>query len=412
MEELIDKLMRVLGSTQVAVQSESEGRQLLRQQTELYRRFAGIFSKVSFMDGPQYGDVATSDYIKRRLISAADFLTSNPPYDKVVEERRLVICSLPILHDELVEDLAQFVSNPPLNRIRHDAIYFPYIALGALYIESAAFNTDFRNLGEPTGADAALLTVAISRYTAARTLEKSVPVLARNYTNEVLAAKTALDHFIAEADRSAIARRASLAEIKTSADTMTGQMTKLVADMANTEERLKNFEKTVREEGLLNRARDTWGDRYEEAKKSFRRSIWFIAGYVIVTLGAAALILFGVLPALAKMPVPDNTTVAITQQLGRLVVITLPVFVFLWTLRAVMRFHMRSMLMMDDARMRETMLDTYFMLTKEGKADERDRPLILWALFKQTPGHGPDGIEPPDFTEVINAGMNRLKGEG
>ncbi|WP_181181392.1 hypothetical protein, partial [Mesorhizobium sp. B1-1-5] len=82
---------------------------------------------------------------------------------------------------------------------------------------------------------------------------------------------------------------------------------------------------------------------------------------------------------------------------------------YLWVLKAVMRFFMRSMLLMDDARQRETMLDTYILLTEKGKADERDRPLILWALFRQTPGHGPDGIEPPDFTEVINAGFNRGK---
>ncbi len=33
--------------------------------------------------------------------------------------------------------------------------------------------------------------------------------------------------------------------------------------------------------------------------------------------------------------------------------------------------------------------------------------MLLWAIFRQVPGHGPDGIDPPDFTEVINAGMKK-----
>ncbi|MFC6448415.1 hypothetical protein, partial [Shinella zoogloeoides] len=106
----------------------------------------------------------------------------------------------------------------------------------------------------------------------------------------------------------------------------------------------------------------------------------------------------------------DSVAVALTHQFGRLIVFSVPVFVYLWTMRAVMRFFMRSMLLMDDARQRQTMLETYFMLTGSGRADERDRPLILWALFRQTPGHGSDGVEPPDFTEVINAGMKRGSG--
>lgn len=96
-------------------------------------------------------------------------------------------------------------------------------------------------------------------------------------------------------------------------------------------------------------------------------------------------------------------------QFGRLIVFTVPALVFLWMIRAVMRFFIRSLLLMDDARQRQTMLETYFLLTERGRADEKDRPMILWALFRQTRGHGPDGIEPPDFTEVIKAGLERSK---
>lgn len=66
---------------------------------------------------------------------------------------------------------------------------------------------------------------------------------------------------------------------------------------------------------------------------------------------------------------------------------------------------MRSLVLMDDADQRATIMDSYYALTGDGMTDERALPMMLWAIFRPLPGHGPDGIEPPDFTEAINAGL-------
>ncbi len=55
-------------------------------------------------------------------------------------------------------------------------------------------------------------------------------------------------------------------------------------------------------------------------------------------------------------------------------------------------------------------MESYTLLLRDGMDDERALPMLLWAIFRQVPGHGPDGIDPPDFTEVINAGMKKSYG--
>jgi hypothetical protein len=52
-------------------------------------------------------------------------------------------------------------------------------------------------------------------------------------------------------------------------------------------------------------------------------------------------------------------------------------------------------------------MESYTLLLRDGMEDQRALPMLLWAIFRQVPGHGSDGIDPPDFTEVINAGMKK-----
>lgn len=220
-----------------------------------------------------------------------------------------------------------------------------------------------------------------------------------------------------------------------------------------TRRKLDTFETSTLEKMKLEGIRLNWGRRFKEARWAFRLGCLFLLIYLVVTIGVATIYGLPIVQALANveqtpgashldpitrgvqgtapagdqqandtssqvvaspsvsaMPQESSVAVALIHQFGRLIVFSVPVFVWLWMGRALMRYFMRSMLLMDDARQRQTMLDTYFLLSDEGKADERDRPLVLWALFRQTPGHGPDGIDPPDFTEVIRAGLERAKG--
>lgn len=102
-----------------------------------------------------------------------------------------------------------------------------------------------------------------------------------------------------------------------------------------------------------------------------------------------------------------NPVVLTVATVSRLVVITIPLALYFWLIRLVVRFNMRSMLLMDDARQRATIIETYYKMIEQQAATKEDRALILQALCRPPPGHGSDSIEPPNFTEVIDKAIGK-----
>ncbi|MER8537193.1 DUF6161 domain-containing protein [Mesorhizobium sp. M1005] len=102
-----------------------------------------------------------------------------------------------------------------------------------------------------------------------------------------------------------------------------------------------------------------------------------------------------------------NPVVLTVATVSRLVVVTIPLALYFWLIRLVVRFNMRSMLLMDDARQRATIIETYYKMIEQQAATKEDRALILQALCRPPPGHGSDSIEPPNFTEVIDKAMGK-----
>ena len=84
----------------------------------------------------------------------------------------------------------------------------------------------------------------------------------------------------------------------------------------------------------------------------------------------------------------------------------MPLGLYFWLVRIVVRFNMRSLLLMDDARQRATMMETYYRLIEKEAATKEERALVFQALMRPPPGHGPDTVEPPNFTEVIGKAAN------
>ena len=111
----------------------------------------------------------------------------------------------------------------------------------------------------------------------------------------------------------------------------------------------------------------------------------------------------------ATVDVGDNpgAVAMAVSVISRLVVIAVPLALYFWLIRLVGRFNMRSMLLMDDARQRATMLETYYKMIERSAATVKDRALVLQALMRPAPGHGPDTVEPPNFTEVIDKAMDK-----
>ncbi|WP_113226480.1 hypothetical protein [Agrobacterium cavarae] len=109
------------------------------------------------------------------------------------------------------------------------------------------------------------------------------------------------------------------------------------------------------------------------------------------------------------LPAPNDTQITIAA-IGRLVIITVPVFLYIWAIRLVVRFNSRSLMLLDDARLRLTMLDTFFHLIEKEGAVKEDRALVLNALFRPGPGHG-DNVDPPNFTELVTKAMGSTPGK-
>lgn len=152
-----------------------------------------------------------------------------------------------------------------------------------------------------------------------------------------------------------------------------------------------------------------WINRGKNAQTAFWVSSVFLLLLLIVVPGVAIWQNEMVFSFMAKLvgaatvdvgdnPGPVTITVA---TISRLVIITIPLALYFWLIRLIVRFNMRSMLLMDDARQRATMLETYYRMIERSAATTEDRALVLQALMRPPPGHGPDTVEPPNFTEVI-----------
>jgi hypothetical protein len=180
---------------------------------------------------------------------------------------------------------------------------------------------------------------------------------------------------------------------------------------------LAGFKASITEELKLQQARKLWTDAARSAGRAYRNS-WF--ALVILLIGVPSLAIwqsheifafFRVVGDAVLVDLPENAseTAILIAAVSRLVLVTMPIVLFVWLIKLVVRFNARSLLLMDDARQRNTMLETYLHLVEQDKDVKADRPLILEALFRRTPGHGPETIEPPTLAELIRMGQPGVK---
>lgn len=460
MEELIERLLGLF-SKRVVQFAEIEGgkaRALAALQPSLYQTILDVLNSVSYQDNGTSGSVGLDSQHQHILSTAISH--SRDPGPKIRKLGNLITLesALPILDDDAVQSFRIFVSNVNnTNRSAEEAKQFGFAVIAALVSESELI--DFFNVieGGTSSSYKGKIYIACSRYLAAKQSVTAARHVELQFKNDLAVAQGQLDNYKAEFEGSRISIRDELDVLAAAAADIKSSQAKAVQDIKETHEsslativennrnfgeavkqtrdQLQSFEATAREEIKLESIRLSWERRFNEARWAFRIACGLLLVYLGITIGSAYVFGLPIVKALANIeqtaastatsappteaassapasspiaiPKEESVAVAIIHQFGRLIVFSVPIFVWLWAGRALMRYFMRSMLLMDDARQRQTMLDTYFLLSDKGRADERDRPLVLWALFRQTPGHGPDGIEPPDFTEVINAGLKR-----
>lgn len=175
---------------------------------------------------------------------------------------------------------------------------------------------------------------------------------------------------------------------------------------------LEGFRAKIVEDLKLNQARQLWTDRAARARTEYIYSCIVLAVLlVLVPLMAIAQseAIFGFFRKIGEavlVDLPENAseTAILISAVSRLVLVTMPVALYIWLIRIVVRFNMRSLLLIDDAEQRNTMLETYLHLVERDADVKADRPLILEALFRRTPGHGPETIEPPNLADVMRLG--------
>ncbi|WLR92926.1 DUF6161 domain-containing protein [Shinella zoogloeoides] len=158
-----------------------------------------------------------------------------------------------------------------------------------------------------------------------------------------------------------------------------------------------------------------WDARAKTSNRAFWISAGLIAIFLLVLPGLALFNLDTVLSALkhigdvatADLPANASTVQQTVSAVSRLVIITVPLALYFWIVRLLVRFNLHSLALMEDARQRHTMMDTYFHLIGRQAAVREDRALILNALFRPTPGHNSDSVDPPNFTELLDKAIGK-----
>ncbi|MBB3440987.1 hypothetical protein [Rhizobium sp. BK379] len=213
--------------------------------------------------------------------------------------------------------------------------------------------------------------------------------------------------------------RADLATLKVQFEAVSQDRDSLRQDMSNSEKefsdvkgRIASASTALREQLGLKETQALWGAHAKWASISYGGSLFVLLAILIgLPVGAYAgrnEILDLVKLIEGSIIASDSQTTGVTATViaaGRLLLLGVPIGAIIWAIKLIVRFNMRSMLLMDDARQRVTMLNTYLFLVKQDVAQVQDRGALLEAMFRRAPGHGPETIEPPTMTDVMKYGQ-------
>ena len=218
---------------------------------------------------------------------------------------------------------------------------------------------------------------------------------------------------VSDANASAQATIDRVAEIQKQAkaysDTLSAQSADLEGRYKDTKKAVDNFIAAATARLDYKQLRIHWTNRSRTAMYAFAASSVLLF-LLLIVVPVIALYnrtgIFDFMRELADLAGPElpgdagpvHLTVA---TVGRLIIVTIPIALYFWLIRLVVRFNSRSLLLMDDAALRATMLETFYRMIEKDAAAPEDRGLVLSALMRPSPGHGNDPVEPPDFTDFM-----------
>lgn len=160
----------------------------------------------------------------------------------------------------------------------------------------------------------------------------------------------------------------------------------------------------------LKNTQEMWDELAKRATNDASLSLATLAALIIVPIALVLIFpgffgsLLHSLLGLAAGPISSPPTAAEVTAfaISRVVILSLPIVVYFWVIRLVVRYWTRSLLLQDDARARDTMLKTYRQLIEDrGATADADRAIVLAAIFRPIPGHGND-TDPPKLAEMFS----------
>lgn len=129
-----------------------------------------------------------------------------------------------------------------------------------------------------------------------------------------------------------------------------------------------------------------WSDKASGHRRSARDLKFFVWGFFALMIGGYVIAFAGLHQQVADflLQFKESTGALLVISAAFALLASLP----LWVGRLLVKFYLSEHHLATDAREREVMTQTYLALTAEGKVDEKDRALVLAALFRSTP----DGV--------------------
>ncbi|MHB8270724.1 DUF6161 domain-containing protein [Bradyrhizobium sp.] len=266
-----------------------------------------------------------------------------------------LVASIPILTRDSLSSLVQFVNDNPV------------MVAAAILVEcrtvTAAFNVSDITLS---------LLSAMLVYSSGGAITSDIAARVWGFQGEVERART-------QAEETSKLIRAEFGEFK-----------------ASEAEKLTAFKRSLSEEVKLRSASTLWSDR---AFWHRLVSTFALAAFVTIIVAALWSIASNFKPIIDLLPRDKDNHIEYVS----IALIAIPAVGVGWALKVLARFIQNNSILGDDSRQRQAMTRTYLALVadKDSGVTEKDRLVMLNAIFRPLPGIQSDEVAPPTILDLL-----------
>ncbi|MGF6255368.1 DUF6161 domain-containing protein [Ensifer sp. LBL] len=404
--------------------AEAAAKNIASEQLDLHIELCQQISALGAFDNDETGTSGTliafrDGYVRPLAEQAKPF-----SYEDQENKRTFIVESgIPVLmRSEVEEVLRKLIGNTPVNRVRPRF----YAECVAFYIQEYQERTSWS--GPPVQiSDASYFGQVYFAMRAKRELFKAQEEARAQEAAEYSAAERYLTGIRTEIATQKLEVNAVSGRIAEMVDKLTGIQNEIEAAQSHFANSIEQTQQTIIEnDAKAQNAHDAMMEqmRLKETDKLWRNEGHKAAKHYYWSLGGLVLLL-AALPILAITLFKTDLLAYIQQieanieaatkgsagvapvgaAIGRIFLLTVPIAFFIWAVKLLVRYNMRSMLVMDDANHRVAILNTYLFLVKQEVAKVEDRGALLEAMFRRMPGHGPETIDPPSLPDIMRYGQ-------